>query len=148
MATWEFTHSVLTNASRMDAWLYWSDFRNHALMEPAIVSVEFDGPFATGATGRTTTKEFTQEWTLTEVIVGERFTITGVTADGAGALSFSWEFTDEGSRTRMTQRISAYGPDVANYMDVFRQMEAHAPEGMARLAVELDRLARESDPGC
>jgi hypothetical protein len=149
MSTWEFEHSVFTHANRMTAWHYWSDIRNHARMEPAVIRNELDGPFATGTIGRTITHDHTQEWELTEVLDGERFIMTGYTPDGAGALSFAWTFSDEGAGTRLTQRISAYGPEVDNYIGLFRQMEAHAPEAMARLAADLDRIAREtaSSPG-
>ena len=143
MAEWEFEHSIFTIASRMDAWAYWSDLRNHVSMEPGIKQIELDGPFATGTTGRTITTEYTQEWKLSDVIDGRRFVITGLTPDGAGSLSFAWAFADEGSGTRMTHRISASGPQVEEHREVFRQMEAGAPEGMARLAAALDRLAQE-----
>ena len=141
MAAWEFEHSIYTNARRKDAWDYWSDMRNHASMEPGVERIELDGPFATGTRGRTIATAFQQEWELTEVIDGRRFVITGLTPDGDGALSFAWEFEDEGTGTRMTQRISAYGPQVEEHLEEFRQMEVNAPKGMARLAAELDRLA-------
>jgi hypothetical protein len=65
--------------------------------------IELDGPFATGTTGRSTiTAGYTQEWQLTDVVRGRRFVITGGTPDGAGLLSFAWEFEDEGAGTRMT----------------------------------------------
>ena len=142
MAVWEFEHSIFTNARRKDVWVYWSDMRNHARMEPDVERIELDGPFATGTTGRTIATAFQQEWELTEVIDGRRIVITGLTPDGDGALSFAWEFEDEGTGTRMTQRISAYGPQVEDQLEEFRQMELNAPKGMARLAAELDRLAR------
>ncbi len=141
MAEWEFEHSIFTNARRKDAWVYWSDIRNHARMEPGVERIELDGPFATGTTGRTITADFQQEWALTEVIDERRFVVTGLTPDGDGALSFAWEFEDEGAGTRMTHRISASGPQVKEHLDELRQMEVSAPNGMARLAAELDRLA-------
>ncbi len=64
-----------------------------------------------------------------------RFAITGFTPDWAGALSFAWEFEDDGrGGTRMTQRIQATGPEVEHHMTVFRRMELGAQAGMARLA--------------
>lgn len=142
MAEWTFEHSIFTIANRQDAWIYWSDMRNHE-WEPGVKSIELDGPFETGTTGRTIATDFTQEWELTEVVEGRRFVITGLTPDGEGSLSFDWRLEDEGHGTRMTQRISATGPKVENHMEVFRQMEANAPKGMAQLAAELDRLAQE-----
>lgn len=143
MVVWEFEHSIYTEAKRADAWDYWANVENHAKMEPAVERIELDGPFATGTTGRTVTRDYTQELELAEVVDGKRFTITGVTADGASTLSFTWEFEDEGNGTRMTQRIKATGPHVEEYPEEFRQMEINAPKGMAKLAAELDRLSHE-----
>lgn len=142
MGEWSFEHSIFTVAPRPDAWRYWSDIHNHAKHEPGVERIELDGAFETGTTGRTIAVGFVQEWTLTEVVDRRRFVITGLTADGAGALSFGWEFEDEGTGTRMTQRIVARGPDVEKHMDVLRGMEASAPEAMERLAAELDRMTR------
>ena len=69
----------------------------------------------------------------------------GLTPDGRGTLSFSWVFEDEGDGTRITYRISARGPHVEEYMDVFREMEISAPKGLAGLASALDRLAHEQE---
>ena len=52
-----------------------------------------------------------------------------------------WEFEDDVSGgTSMTQRIHATGPDVEQYVTVFRQMERGAHAGMAQLAAELGLL--------
>ena len=141
MAVWEYENSLYTEASRDIAWDYWSDMQNHA-KEPGVKRIEFEGPFVQGAKGCTITEDFTQEWELAEVVEGRRFVILGWTPDGEGSLSFAWNFEDEGSGTRMTQRIRATGPQVEEHMDVFRQMEINAPKGMAQLANELDRLAQ------
>ena len=140
---WECTHSLFTKARRSDAWAYWSDLPNHAAWEPGVERIEVDGPLATGTAGRTISGGYTQEWTLTEVVDGRRFEITGLTPDGEGSLSFAWDFEDEASGTRMTQRIRARGPRVAEHLAELRQMEAAAPAGLARLAAALDRLAEE-----
>lgn len=141
MADWEFEHSIYTDAHRDDVWNYWSDLHNHAEVEPGVKRIELDGPFETGTTGRTITENFTQEWELTSVTEGERFVITGKTPDGSGTLRFAWEFKDEGSGTRMTQRIEASGPQVEEYEEEFRQMAVRAPESMEQLATLLDELA-------
>lgn len=140
MADWEFEHSIYTEANRKQAWHYWSNVDNHAKMEPGVKRIELDGPFKTGTTGRTVTEEYTQEWKLTEVTEGERWVLTGHTPDGEGTLSFTWEFEDEDGGTRMTQLIKASGPLVKEYPEEFRRMEENAPEAMAKLAEELDRL--------
>ena len=150
MSDWAFEHSVFTRVRRADVWAYWTDLRNHARMEPGVERIELDGPFATGTTGRTIAAGFTQEWRLDDVVQGRRFAITGRTPDGAGALSFAWAFEDDGDGTRLTQRISATGPQVEEHLREFRWMEIGAPAGLARLAAELDRLAGDessSAPG-
>jgi len=104
MGEWSFTR-----ASRAAAWAFWSDLRNHMRLEPGVERIELDGPFATGTTGRTVAPGFTHEWRLSDVVPERRFAITGFTPDGAGALSFAWEFADGSGGTRMTQRIQATG---------------------------------------
>jgi hypothetical protein len=117
--------------------------QNHARMEPGVERIELDGPFVAGTAGRTISNGFAQEWQLTEVVDGQRFVVTGFTPDGAGSLSFAWEFEDAGTGTRLTQRIRADGPDVEAHLGTFRQMEAGAPRGMAQLVAQLDRLSQE-----
>ena len=143
MSEWECENSIFTNACRRDVWAYWSDMRNHAKMEPGVEKIELDGPFATGTTGRTITANYRQEWELSEVIPEKRFVITG--EDAGFTLSFAWDFGDEGTGTRMTQRITANGPEtqMKQWADALRQMEINAPKAMAPLAADLDRLAEE-----
>ena len=144
MGEWSCVHSLVTTARRRDVWDFWTDLRNHQRLERGVERVELDGPFATGTRGRTVTADYTQEWTLDDVVDGRRFAIVGLTPDGAGALRFAWELEDEGTGTRLTQRISAYGPRLEEHADELRVLEANAPNGMARLAAELDHLAGET----
>lgn len=143
MANWSCEHSTFTIASRTQAWDYWTDMRHHAQLEPGVDKIELDGPFAAGTTGRTIGAGFRQEWELTDVVDGRRFGVTGFTPDRSGALSFSWRFEDEHNGTRITYRIGAYGPEVDENADELRQMEIRAPEALAQLAAELDRLSHE-----
>ena len=143
MAKWEFEHSIYTIASRKDAWEYWSDVENHANMEPGVECIELDGSFVTGTTGRTIMRDYTQEWELTEVIERVRWKMTGFTPDGKGKLSFTWEFEDDETGTRMTQRITANETLVAQYPDELQMIKDNAPSAMEKLAKELDRLAKE-----
>jgi hypothetical protein len=112
-------------------------------MEPGVERIELDGPVATGTVGRTVSVGYQHEWVLADVIDLERFTIMGFTPDGAGSLSFTWDFADDGDGTRLTQRISAAGPDVRSHMPLFQEMEKRAPAALAKLAEALDRLASE-----
>ena len=143
MDDWKFKYSVYTKAQRNDAWNYWTNVENHAEMESGVKSIELDGPFASGMTGRTITSDYTQEWELTEVVEKERWVITGHTPDGTGKLSFAWEFEDEGSGTRMTQRITANETLVKQHPEEIQIIEENAPAAMSKLAAELDRLANE-----
>lgn len=143
MVEWDCEHAVSTKAGRELAWRYWSDMANHARMEPGVERIELDGPFATGTTGRTIGPGYQQAWQLIDVVEGRHFAITGQTPDGAGALRFAWNFDDEGRGTRLTQRIRAAGPLVAEHLAALRQMEANAPKGLARLAAVLDDLAEK-----
>jgi hypothetical protein len=52
-------------------------------------------------------------------------------------------FEDKGNGTCMTHKIKAAGPQVEEYPEEFLQMEKRAPEDMAKLAAELDRLAKD-----
>jgi Polyketide cyclase / dehydrase and lipid transport len=129
MGEWSFEHAVTTRAPRAAMWAFWSDLRNLMRLEPVVERIELDGPFATGTTGRTVVPSFTQEWRLSDVVPELRFAIIGLTPDGGGALSFAWEFEDDGSGgTRMMQRIRATGPEVEHYITVFREMELGAQE--------------------
>ncbi len=142
--TWNFEHSIDTRASKKTAWDFLSDMSNQVRMEPGIENIELDGAFATGTKGRTITKTSIQEWELTDVVEGKRFTITGHTENEDMSLSFSWEFRDKGAGTRLTQHIKATGPQIANYMETFKGMEGHVPKRMAVLKEELDGPARET----
>jgi carbon monoxide dehydrogenase subunit G len=141
MPEWEFEHAVATKASPADAWSFWTDMNNHVRFEPGVKRIELDGPFQTGTTGRTIAETFTQEFELWDVFEEQRFTLIGYTPDRTGSLSFTWIFEPTGEGTRMRQRIHARGPGLAEHMDELRQMEVGAPQGMARLAATLDRLA-------
>ena len=136
---WQLEHSLVTVNCRDAAWEYWSDMQNHADMESVLI--ELDGPFRTGTKGRTISSNHTQESELSEVVPKKRFVITG--RDGDFSLSFAWGFHDEGTGTKMTQRIYAEGPPNAmgQWAGVFRQMEATAPQNMRRLACRLDGLS-------
>ena len=138
--TWQLEQTLETATGRERAWEFWSDMQNHAEMQD--VKIELDGPFCTGTKGRTITSNHTQEWELSEVIPKKRFVITG--RDGGFSLSFGWDFHDEGTGTKMTQRIQAKGPPtvMVQWEGVFRQMEETAPHNMQRLADRLDELGR------
>jgi hypothetical protein len=124
----------------MTVWSYWTDMDRHVELEDGVKEIEVDGPFVTGTTGRTTADGFTQEWELIDVEEGVRFGILGLTPDGRGTLTFAWEFSDADGGTRIDYSISAQGPDVDQYMDVFKGLESNAPKGLAVLVAALNDL--------
>lgn len=137
---WHLEHALVTVTDRDRAWEFWSDMQNHADMEGVVI--ELDGPFRTGTRGRTISSHHTQEWELSEVVPKKRFVVTG--RDGDFSLSFAWDFHDDGTGTKMIQRIYAEGPPTAmeKWKDVFRQMKETAPQNMRRLADRLDGLSQ------
>ena len=141
MTDWKFEHSIFTKANKKTAWGFLTDMSNQVRMEPGIENIELDGEFTTGTIGRTITKNYTQEWELSKVIIEKLFVITGKTESKDLVLSFSWEFEDEGNGTRLTQNIKATGSKLEKYQETFRNMEENAPIQMTKLAVELDNLA-------
>lgn len=142
MSGWECEASIVTRASRSNAWAFWTDMDNHVKMEDGVKAIELDGPFVSGMTGRTLTAVSQQEWELKDVVEERHFAIVGVTPDGRGSLSFAWTFEDEGQGTRITYRIRAHGPEVDRHVDVFGALEERAPLGIAAVGAKLDRLSQ------
>ncbi len=141
MTEWTFEHSITTKANKEIAWDFLSDMTNQMRMEPGVECIELDGPFVTGTTGRTITKNHTQEWKLSEVVEGKRFTITGHTPSEDLKLSFSWEFDSSENGTRLTQSIKGTGPQLDKYQEIFKGMEESTPQQMNKLVQELDSLS-------
>ena len=137
---WEFEHSVFTTAHRRDAWAFWSDLNSHIGNEPGVERIELDGPFESGTKGRTIAKEYQQEWELVDVIPEVQAAIVG--AVPGAVMRFAWKFADENDGTRLTQCITLEGPQAADYIEIAREFESNAPQGMAKLAAELDRRAQ------
>jgi uncharacterized protein YndB with AHSA1/START domain len=72
---WEYEYSVETTASPDALWRYWSDVPGWPKWNAGIETIEFDGPFAVGATFTMTPPG--QEpiaMTISEVVPGEQFT--------------------------------------------------------------------------
>jgi hypothetical protein len=142
---WEFEHTVVADAARPAAWRFWSDVRNWGF-DSSIEWITLDGPFRTGAEG--VTKPRGQEpsrWRLVDVRPGEGALIA-MEAPGAAA-RFEWRFEDDGAgRTRLTQRITAEGPGVAEYTEEMREAFARGVrEGMSALAYRMAEAARAEE---
>ena len=139
MNDWACEQVAVTKAPRARVWAYWTDLRNHE-SEPGVERIELDGPFETGTTGRTVTAQYTQEWTLVDVVPLEHFAIVGMTPDASGSLSFSWELKEHPSGTHITYRIRAEGPQVEDSREELAGLEARAATGLTQLVELLDAL--------
>jgi carbon monoxide dehydrogenase subunit G len=144
MGEWRCEQTAVTMADRATVWAFWTNMDNHVELEDGVESIELDGPFVTGTTGRTRHADFEQEWELSDVVEGVGFGVKGYTPDRRGTLTFSWKLEDEGPGTRIEYRIEAQGPDVDQYVEVFRQLEINAPEGLSGLVAALDDLAEQA----
>jgi hypothetical protein len=131
---WSCEHSVDCAARQQDAWAFWSDVSNWAVVDPGIESVKLDGSFAAGATGMT--KQAGTEpiyWKIAEVQDGESAVIE-IAVPGAVA-KFHWRFTPIENGTRITQRITMEGDQVDDYAKTIGvQLEKELPAGMQRIA--------------
>jgi hypothetical protein len=68
---WTFEHTIECPVSREFAWSFWTNVRNWAL-DPDVVSVQIQGPFAAGANGVTQTKSSGRiEWRVAELQFGK-----------------------------------------------------------------------------
>ncbi len=83
------------------------------------------------------------DWRVTEV-VPPRKAVLEFPVPGAVA-KFVWTFEDVSRRTRITQRVSLSGEQVAMYADtVGPSLQAGIPAGMRRLCEAMEAAARGS----
>lgn len=138
---YEFEHSVNARAALDDAWEFWTNVDNW-MLDPAIESIEIDGPFEKGARGLTRTVEGQRiEWTLEEV--GQHNTAT-IEIPMPGAVGrFHWRFVGLGDgEVMITQRITLSGVRADDYLPMMNEsFEQGIREGMTRLASELTHEA-------
>jgi hypothetical protein len=94
-----FEYSIACPVSRDFAWRFWSDVDNWARVDPAVESVEIDGPFDSGTCGVTHIRGGTPAaWRLIDVKNGES-AIIEIAAPGA-AIHFHWVFKESAMGTR------------------------------------------------
>lgn len=139
-----FTHSVECVAGRGFAWAFWSEVGNWAAVDPAVESVELDGPFASGARGETRTRGGGPvEWRLAEVSEGMG-AVVEISLPGA-LVRFAWEFEESGGEaTRITQRVTLEGEREGEYIEGMKMLEQNMPAGMGRLAEAIASASRGS----
>jgi hypothetical protein len=131
---WKFEHSVDCAVPRDVAWRFWTDVSNWAAIDPAVESVELDGPFAAGTAGRTKPRDMDFiAWRLADVVDG-RSALVEIPAPGA-VLRCVWTFEDlPAGGTRMTQRASIEGERADEYAPFGKAMEIGIPAVMERMA--------------
>jgi len=138
---WELSHSVESAASPAFAWAYMTNVSN---WDDPPAEFELDGPFATGAHGRTRMpgREPTA-WQLVAVDPALR-TYTLAAALDRATLSFQWRFEPCAGGTRLTQRVVLVGENAAEYLSPVRDtFSATLAPGMERIAAAMCRAATQ-----
>ncbi|MGH9574670.1 MAG: hypothetical protein ACRD40_14215 [Candidatus Acidiferrales bacterium] len=142
---WVFEHTIECGVSAEFAWGFWTNVENWKL-DSDVVSVEIQGPFATGARGATQTKSFGRlDWHVAEL--GLRRAVLEFPAQGALArFSYSFQDVDDGRRTRITQRVSLSGEKATAFIDTIgRALEMGIPEGMRKFCGAMEAAARATE---
>ena len=129
--TWQFEHSIETNASLRFAWRYWTDVSNW--VDPP-AEFHLEGAFAPGS--RLTCRLPGQDPWHSLIREAQPEIAAGIEMKLAGAvLRFDWRFDElPGSRTKITQRLTLEGESAQAYADQVAIFESTVPEGMKRLA--------------
>lgn len=132
---WEFEHSVECAVPREFAWEYWTDAAN---WDDPPARFAFEGPFAVGTRLKTILPGQTLESVIREVEEGQAARIE---MEVMGAMvAFCWRFEEVTERrTRITQRVELSGTGAEALVGHARVMEQSVPQGMARLAGNMER---------
>ena len=102
-----FSHSITCSVSVKQAWQFWSDVDNWAVVDPSVESVSLDGPFIAGTKGKTETGGSVGHWKLIEVHDG-RGAVIEISLPAA-VLRFHWVFEELVSGVQITQRVVLEG---------------------------------------
>jgi hypothetical protein len=131
---WEFTHAIECETPREFAWAYWTNAEN---WDDPPARFEFDGRFAAGTRLTTILPGQKLESVIREVVEGRAARIE-MEAMGA-VVEFQWRFGDSGEmRTRISQRISLGGAGADRLLGQARVLQQSVPQGMARLAKNIE----------
>ncbi len=99
-----------TSASPDQVWELWSDVTTWSSWNPDVISVSIDGPFASGTTGRMTTKAGgTHAITLTEVEAGRSFRLE-TSPVPLSRFAFHCEVRPGAGATVIAQSVTMRGP--------------------------------------
>ena len=134
-AAWEITHSVVTDASPVFAWQFWTDVAN---WDDPPARFQLDAPFASGSRGLTHLPgQEPLHWLIRDVTPPTAATID-LSLDGA-TLSFEWRFVPAADgKTLLTQRIVLTGENANIYVpQVQVAFTANPPHAMNRLALAM-----------
>jgi hypothetical protein len=105
--SYKFEYSINCPVNKDFAWRFWTDVANWAKVDPAVESVEMEGPFASGTSGVTHIRGAAPAaWKLIDVKDGESANIE-ITAPGA-AVHFHWVSGEESAagNALLTQQVS------------------------------------------
>jgi hypothetical protein len=132
---WEFEHAVECAVPREFAWSYWTDAAN---WDDPPARFEFGGPFAVGTRLKTILPGQTLASVIREVEAGRAARIEMEVMEAV--VAFCWRFAEvaEG-RVRITQRVELSAAEASALVEQARVMEQSVPQGMARLAVNMER---------
>jgi len=139
--SYKFEYSINCPVNKDFAWRFWTDVANWAKVDPAVESVEMEGPFASGTSGVTHIRGAAPAaWKLIDVKDGESANIE-ITAPGA-AIHFHWVFKESAAgNALLTQQVSLDGERAADYLEGIKQLEQNVPDGMKRLVDAIVKAA-------
>jgi hypothetical protein len=139
--SYKFEYSINCPVNKDVAWRFWTDVANWAKVDPAVESVEMEGPFASGTNGVTHIRGAAPAaWKLIDVKDGESANIE-ITAPGA-AIHFHWVFKESApGNALLTQQVSLDGERAADYLEGIKQLEQNMPDGMKRLVDAIVKAA-------
>lgn len=130
---YEYEHTVEADASADAVWALYSDVSTWPRWDTGLMSMELDGPFATG-TGATMTLEGMPPIAteLADVVAGRSFTDRSSVPDLGIEVRFEHHLAPRaGGGTVLTNRVIVTGPGAAKAGPM---ITADVPETMRRLA--------------
>lgn len=132
---WEFQHTVDCNTTRQFAWSYWTNIAN---WNDPPASFDLDGAFDVESRLTTTLPDQTWHSVIRDLKVGREATIEMQLPDAILTSHWAFEELSQG-RTRIMQRLVLSGANANSFVAGARMLEQTAPEGMKKLAADIER---------
>ena len=134
---WTFEYSIEVNATREEAWAFWSNVANWVRVDPAVEWARLDGAFESGTCGET--KPFgapANAWQLADVDAG-RQAVIDLRVPGA-QVRFRWRFADgsDGGAV-LTQVVEVSRETADQHREGLEALAAGIPLGMHKLATAI-----------